>query len=384
MSGATDFGIALLTHLSSVIICIICLIHWIYIHVHNRDSAFFRHLRLQMIILQYLTLISYTIVPLVYAMQLLQHLINHSIEIIADDNFDLHNLYNVTDGPGDIHASVAGSCYQIGKILNYTILLLRLKQMLKDSIFEYSKKVYVIMSCLIVSLLLLLICHYIISVFPVSKKRLTLWRISIMLWMLLDLTYFISVSYMFLSKLGEITNTYHRFIITVTKQSEIASASASIESNCKYNISQASDKDCCATIESYNNTNNDNNDSNDNKNVNVNNDTIDVRSVTVSSNQTRQVADKERIYQLLSQTMKVHTRLTIIIVVSSACVFGTAIVIGLILKAQFQGFIIMCVSVDATINSLCLLLFFDNARSFYCKLMSKCVNVFVCCRDRHV
>ena len=194
-----------------------------------------------------------------------------------------------------------------------------------------------------------------------------------MLWMLLDLTYFISVSYMFLSKLGEITNTYHRFIITVTKQSEIASASASIESNCKYNISQASDKDCCATIESYNNTNNDNNDSNDNKNVNVNNDTIDVRSVTVSSNQTRQVADKERIYQLLSQTMKVHTRLTIIIVVSSACVFGTAI-----------GFIIMCVSVDATINSLCLLLFFDNARSFYSKLMSRCVNVFVCYRDRYV
>ena len=170
MSGATDFGIALLTHLSSVIICIICLIHWIYIHVHNRDSAFFRHLRLQMIILQYLTLISYTIVPLVYAIQLLQHLSQHSIAVIDVDNFDFHGLYDATNGPGDIHTAATESGYQIGKILNYTILLLRLKQMLKDSIFEYSKKVYVIMSCLIVSLLLLLICHYIISVFPVSKK----------------------------------------------------------------------------------------------------------------------------------------------------------------------------------------------------------------------
>ena len=83
-------------------------------------------------------------------------------------------------------------------------------------------------------------------------------------------------------------------------------------------------------------------------------------------------------YQLLSQTMKVYTRLTLIIIISSVCVFAAIIAFGIGLQTQAFG--IMFVSVDATINSVCLLLYFENARTFYCKLVSKfkCINVFFC------
>lgn len=203
-----------------------------------------------------------------------------------------------------------------------------------------------------------------------------IWETLLIFWVLLDLVYFISVSYMFLHKLREITYTYHTFIITVTKQDSLASASGSLENNInnqeqpthannKDHQNDHSNRTCKQPVNGHNNNTNNNNNSN-NGNISL---------ATVNRTNQRQIVEKKKIYQLLSQTMKVYTRLTVVIVTSSACVFAAVMAFGMVLEAQ--GFGIMFISVDATINGVCLLLYFQNARSFYCKLVSKCANVFL-------
>ena len=170
MSSLAEFGVAFFMHLFSAIICLTCLVHWIYIHYHNHESNFFRRLGSQMITLQYVAIMSYTMVPWVFLIEMIQQLTKHRLNGIEND-YDLHSMYSIDNGPqNDVHTYVAASFYQVGKILNYVILFLRLKQMLKDSIFEYSNKVYTMMACLITSLMFILIADYIMALLPHSQK----------------------------------------------------------------------------------------------------------------------------------------------------------------------------------------------------------------------
>ena len=170
MTSLAEFAAAFLLHLVSAIICLTCFVHWIYIHYHNHNSNFFSRLGSQMITLQYLAIISYTMVPLVFLIEMIQQLIKHRIDVI-ENNFDVHSMYTIDNGAHNDHYTyTATSFYQAGKILNYIILFLRLKQMLKDSIFEYSKKVYTTMTCLIISLILIITTDYSVALFPYSEK----------------------------------------------------------------------------------------------------------------------------------------------------------------------------------------------------------------------
>ena len=351
MSDLTEFVIIFLVQLLCTIVCLTCLIHWTYIHYHNHDSHFLRRLGLGIILPQYLAITAYTITSLVLVIEIIEHLTKHNIASIGND-FNVHDMYNMRDGPSeDIHSFVATSCHQLGKLFNYIIMFLRLKQMLKDSIFEYSNKVYITMTGLIIFLTLIAISVYIIPLYPHSHKRSVAWKIAMILWAISDMTYYAFVSYLFLAKLHEITNTYRAFVITATKQTALSSATASAESDQDDNI----------------NNNNNNNDSQQSTRID--------RVVSVSS-YSKQIDEKRKIYEILSHTMKIYTILTVIIVLSSAIVYFIIYVFGLVLPLEAIAF--MFVSVDATINGLCLLLFFENARIFYHNLLSKCLKFCLC------
>ena len=419
MSALAEFVLIFLVQLACATVCLACSIHWIYIHYHNHNSRFFHQLGLQIILPQYLALIAYTITSWTLTIEILQHLNKHNITSNNTNDLNLHDLYNMEAGPAeDIHSYVATAFYQLGKVSNYIIMLLRLKQMLKDSIFEYSNKVYITMTCLLVCLGLDLISDYIIPLFLYSEERRLAWNITLMLWIVLDLAYYVSVSWMFLAKLREITNTYRTFVVTVSKQTGLVTASFSVESDqddngnsnnsCNRNNSNGSNNKnsknngtvndgsreqqrsdgmgqqgtridrVLSTSSTSDDNDSENKKKNNNNNINSNNNNY------VVVHYRKQIAEKRKIYEILSQTMKIYTMITVIIVLSSASVYFTVFVFGWVLSLPAIAF--MFVSVDAAINGLCLLLYFENARIFYYKLVTKCFRLCLCgwCSDNSI
>ena len=98
-------------------------------------------------------------------------------------------------------------CYSIGRLSSYTVIYLRLKQMLENSIFSYQKKTYnKTLFMLTLTGILGLTC---ITGLEGDKA---IYYILLCLWIISDITYFSSVTFMYLSKLREIKNIYKKSV----------------------------------------------------------------------------------------------------------------------------------------------------------------------------
>ena len=97
-------------------------------------------------------------------------------------------------------------CYFIGRFSSYTVIYLRLKQMLDNSIFSYEKKTYNKIFCmLIVTGTLGLLCIG-------AEVHESIYYGVLPLWIISDIIYFATVTFMYLSKLKEIKNTYEKSV----------------------------------------------------------------------------------------------------------------------------------------------------------------------------
>ena len=82
------------------------------------------------------------------------------------------------------------------------------------------------------------------------------------------------------------------------------------------------------------------------------------------------VNSKQQIFESLSNTVHIYTRLTLIIVISSMFVYAAIAIFGIWL--QMPAFSWIYLSIDCAINLICLLLYFEKARLFYGRCLCTC------------
>ena len=274
-------------------------------------------------------------------MKIIDHATNHSVSKLFDSDIDNQLLYNPKHG-WEWHMLVIMFCYLYGRYISYVIIYLRLKQMLNGSIFAYKSQTYK-------KVLLLLICNGLSLVALIVSSRVytgqtQLLFIFVFVWIVTDMLYFVILTYMHLSNLRKIKNTYHKFIISMQ----------SIE---------------MSAVMSANETNN-----NAPKMVDENVKTSN-NNVKFSGLNDEQLANKKQSYQVLSKIVTIYTRISITLFVSSFTMFTSSSIFDLLLGIQVIGLNIAMI--DCVVNSLCLVLYFQRERTFYNQIKTcNCTNCF--------
>ena len=424
------------------LICLAVFINWTFFHHHNRNNDFFQKLDSKFIVSQYLSIIFFATVPLILVTQLTTVLIIHALDSKLNTLFVNHiddELGYSTETGVNISVVAAPGCYLLGRFFSYIIIYRRLKQMLNNSIFAYPQSVYnkinIFLGIYLIDVLAILI------ILSIHSDELALFQMFILgIWTILDFTYFIWVTYMYLSKLKQIRNTYKEFLVKVHAQTEMiktgsGSGSGSASGSptfCDTAISIDSEDDMnnnkfntgIDIKGGKNGTNGDNyarqikrtprkimdgDGDGDNKPVtdlnisgkmnrgnsssNYNGAHAGAIRVSGSSNnnsrrgspranninsklQVSNVFDEKRkAFEVLSKSVVIYTRLSVIIFISSICSF---VGIGLIYATHDVPSVEFLVgTIDCVVNVLCLVLYFKKMRQMY-------YRIACCCCVNHV
>lgn len=357
---------------------------WIYFHVTNKNTPFFQQLDMKITISHYSSIILFTLVPLLYSVQLYRKLIFHvdndSIDTLFSTDIDQELIYKEEPELQE-YVFLVMFCYFVGKYLSYFIIYLRLKQMLHDSIFSYDSKTYK-------KLLFLLAMHGISIVLMMTLTSIDNQYVYLgrsLFWISSDMIYFISISKMYLSKLKEIRNTYRNFIVATSR------------SNSGTNSPRAKDTTIRIPTRSASVTRFEENGDNGNKSNRQENgyrsdssETTQTKKAqpfettqTTQIDQTGQTTEgasnsvaggvtSSKIYgknkaafESLSNVVQIYTRLSFAIFFSSFGFFIAISIVDVLFGVLTVG--LLLTQIDCFINTFCLVLYFEQERKFYIK-----------------
>ena len=337
--------------------------HWSCFHCTNRKTNFFQKLDRKLIICQYICMICYTAVPITLSLiiydVMITNLSKNSVKTMSYELLD-DVIYSQKTESYPWPMYIFFLCYFIGRLSSYSVIYLRLKQMLENSIFSYEKKTYnKIFFLLTVSGTIGLTC------ISVQQGDEGIYYIMLSLWIISDTMYFTSVTCMYLSKLREIKNTYEKSVSQRHAQMSAISTTSSAshdQSSNSINVDCTSNRKCTSII-------------NNPQKISTDRDRINIYDCG-TGNTTRNVINdsNERAALELGNIVSIYTKLSIVILLSSF-VFFLLITVGRILLPS-KMFIIFGNLIDSIINLFCSVLYFQNERNFYKKLFTL---QFCCC-----
>lgn len=347
------------------LISLFILCRWIHFHTTSSTvkNEIITKLSKTFIFCQYTSIISFTLVCLIYASEIYVKIIyyatNHSINKLFNSDVDHQLIYNPKHG-WEWHMVVLIFCYLYGRYISYVIIYLRLKQMLHGSIFAYKSQTYK-------KILLLLVCNglslvALIIIVSIKTGQTGIIFLFVFVWILTDMFYFIVLTYMYLSNLNKIKNTYRKFIISTQTVSKKSIKINTDTNNDNQKIPHAHVHKCKMGIvdqiqsESATASNNNSYSDNDIK-VDVN---VKSSSINISN---QQLANKKESYQIMSKIVTIYTRISITIFISSFAMFTASSIFDLLLG--FQVIVLHVMMIDCVVNILCLVLYFERERKFY-------------------
>ena len=271
-------------------------------------------------------MVCYTAVPVSWSIRIyiviITNLKNNSRQTMSNDPFD-ELIYSDETKSQPWPMYIFFLFYMIGRYSSYIIIYLRLKQMLDNSIFAYKNKTYnKILFMLIIYGMFGMICM------SVSGESDSIYYGSLALWVISDVTYFTSVTFMYLSKLREIKNVYEKSVL----QTQISVTGT---------VSTESSIDCVSRAR-------------------INPQTAN--TCKIDENIRNKIAALE-----LAKIVTIYTKLSSTIFVSSFFLF-LLISFGWIVLPRV--FIVLVALLDCVINVFCSVLYFQNERNFYKKLFT--------------
>ena len=283
-------------------------------------------------------MICYTSAPIIWSVRIyvviIGNLENDSIKTMSNDQTFEDLIYSEKTKSYTWPMYILFLSYLIGRFSSYTLLYLRLKQMLDNSIFSYQKQTY---NKLLFMLTATCILGF-LSIGAVQAHQIIYYSLLI-LWIISDIIYFASVTFMYLFKLREIKNTYEKSV----SQTQMSATSTT---------STQSDIDCTP-------------------------DDLEARTnpQEISTCSTDRYDNNEKAALELTNIVSIYTTLSIVILVSSFLIYAL-ITVGMILLPS-KLFLIFGDLFDSIINLFCSVLYFQNERNFYKKLFTLqlcCVN----------
>ena len=378
---ACTFFITICSVISAVILS-----HWTWFHCKQKSTSFFQKLQRKLIMCQYISLICFTTVPTTWCIRLYgiigTHLYHKTTNKLFSKPVD-RLLYSEENGfPWPMYFVLF--CYFIGKYTSYIIIYFRLKQMLNNSIFSYHEKTYK-------KILFILILHgiSILMVIGTSESNMNTYTMTsiiiVAFWMFTDIIYFIPVTYMYLSKLKEIKNTYEKSFL----QTKMDIASKSDTDNSKTNMNHDA---CMKSVVTCTDTSTlavSTSATPVGKQLDSSVATpisavcVDINSTPVTprgngnntpnrtiNSASRMETINRKAAQELSYIVGIYTRLSIIIFMSSFGVFVAVYIADSVFNSLALTLVIFLA--DCLINTWCLVLYFQRERNFYQKWLILC------------